>query len=924
MGNGVVLRRHAGEWQEFNQTNGVPFSYIYCLAQGHPGEIWAGSHEAGLYMFREGRFHAISGTDASIRSVKVSRDGVVWVGTQSGGLSRLAPARAASYRVGDETRRGQVNGLVETPPSQFWVTTFGGGLFRGTMDRLEPVLGSQELNDLPFLNAGVSMRDGTLFFAGQKGLWRKDAGTGKIRGTILPDNPRALCEGVDGSLWLGTWEGELKRLVEGTPQVVKGGTFPAPVTGLVCGSGPALWVATHGAGLFRWEAGQAQWWTTAEGLPTDILLSLDWDAAGTLWIGTAGGGLAWLEKGRFHSVDARQGLGDSVVSQILEDGQGNLWLGCNRGIMRLSKGELRDVASGKAAAVHPLVLDESDGILTAECTGGYSPAGLRSRSGALYFSTVRGVVAVDPARFGPTPVPPAVLIEEVKLDGKTIPMSGGAFSLPPGPRELQIQYTAFNYAKPEQIRFRYRLQGGDEHWVEVEGARSVRFSQLRPGDYTFQVSAANQDGRWRETGASLAFTVLPFYWQTGWFRVVGALLFMGSGGGAVIWRNRAKRRLELVEMERLRRQSAERRQADEKFRLVVEASTNGIVLVNHSGRIVLVNAQTEELFGCSREKLIGQPVEMLVPERLRGAHPGQRAGFLAAPRARTMGAGRELFALRKDGMEFPVEIGLSPIQTAEGILVLTAIVDITARKQAEAEASRQRAELAHVARVSTMGELAASVAHELNQPLGAILANAEAADLFLNQNPPALDELRAILVDIRQDDERASEVIRRMRALLRKHELERLPLQINSVVEDVLQVVSGDAALRKIAIGAELALGLPKILGDRVHLQQVLLNLMLNGMDAMAGEPRERRRLSIRTRSSADGLVELAVVDSGHGIEPEKLPRLFEAFYTTKPNGMGMGLSISRTIIEAHHGRISAENNAGGGAVFRVALPGIG
>lgn len=213
------------------------------------------------------------------------------------------------------------------------------------------------------------------------------------------------------------------------------------------------------------------------------------------------------------------------------------------------------------------------------------------------------------------------------------------------------------------------------------------------------------------------------------------------------------------------------------------------------------------------------------------------------------------------------------------------------------------------------------MAHELNQPLGAILANAEAADLFLNQNPPALDELRAILVDIRKDDERASEVIRRMRALLRKHEPERLPLEINSVVEDVLQVVSGDAALRKVAISADLAPGLPKILGDRVHLQQVFLNLMLNGMDAMAAEPRERRRLSIRTRPGADGLVEVAVIDSGHGIAPDKLPRVFEPFFSTKPNGMGMGLSISRTIIEAHHGRIWGENTAAGGATFRVTLP---
>jgi two-component system, LuxR family, sensor kinase FixL len=248
-------------------------------------------------------------------------------------------------------------------------------------------------------------------------------------------------------------------------------------------------------------------------------------------------------------------------------------------------------------------------------------------------------------------------------------------------------------------------------------------------------------------------------------------------------------------------------------------------------------------------------------------------------------------------------------------------MDITERKQAEADSLRQRGELAHVARVSTMGELAASVAHELNQPLGAILANAEAGELFLKQDPPAIGELRAILADIRKDDERAGEVIRRMRALLRKHELEREPLEFNSVVADVLQVVSGDAALRNMVISADLAPVLPKILGDRIHLQQVVLNLILNGMDAMAGQPRERRRISVRTRSGADGGVELTVTDLGHGIEPDKFSRLFDPFFTTKPNGMGMGLSISRTILEAHRGKISAENNTPGGAVFRVTLP---
>ena len=265
----------------------------------------------------------------------------------------------------------------------------------------------------------------------------------------------------------------------------------------------------------------------------------------------------------------------------------------------------------------------------------------------------------------------------------------------------------------------------------------------------------------------------------------------------------------------------------------------------------------------------------------------------------------------------------SPIQDAAWQVIGAVHVgrDITDAKWAEVELLRQRTELAHIARLSTMGELAASLAHELNQPLGAILANAEAAELFLQQDPPALDELHVILAAIRKDDGRAAEVIRRMRALLRKDELEREPIEINSLVEDVWKLVSADATQRGISLAADLDSALPRVSGDRVHLQQVLLNLILNGMDAIADQPSDRRRILLHTGCGADGQVELTVIDSGHGIEPDKLPRLFEPFYTTKPNGMGMGLSIAHTIIEAHCGRIWAENNASGGATFYLVLP---
>jgi signal transduction histidine kinase len=219
-----------------------------------------------------------------------------------------------------------------------------------------------------------------------------------------------------------------------------------------------------------------------------------------------------------------------------------------------------------------------------------------------------------------------------------------------------------------------------------------------------------------------------------------------------------------------------------------------------------------------------------------------------------------------------------------------------------------------------MGELTASIAHEINQPLGAILSNADAAELLLEAGSGRLEEVRRILADIRKDDLRASQVIRRMRELLGKRPLERQPLDLNDVAAGVLQLLGADAARRGVALEIELAPGLPAVHGDRVHLQQVLLNLLLNGMEAMADTPASRRRLAVRTVPDDTG-VGIAVTDSGPGIPRERLPRLFDSFFTTKQDGMGLGLSIARSIVEAHGGRIWAQNRPEGGATFRFTVP---
>jgi PAS domain S-box-containing protein len=365
-----------------------------------------------------------------------------------------------------------------------------------------------------------------------------------------------------------------------------------------------------------------------------------------------------------------------------------------------------------------------------------------------------------------------------------------------------------------------------------------------------------------------------------------------------------------------------RKQAEERFRALVEAAPSAMLQIDAAGTIVLVNAVAETTFGYPRQELVGRPVETLIPERLREAHFAHRAAYVLDARARAMGAGRELFARRKDGTEVPVEVGLNPMQTLEGRFVLASVVDVSQRKQGELEAARQRDEMAHLARVAMLGELSGSLAHELNQPLAAILSNAQAAQRFLNREAPPLDRVREILADIVKSDRRAGAVITRLRSLLRKEYAQHLPVNMNEVVEEVLQLMRSDFLSRQVSVRAELASNLPPVSGDRVQLQQVLLNLLINGSDAMAGVERQRE-LVVFSEWTAQEHVRVSVADRGVGIGPEDIERIFEPFVTTKPTGMGMGLAVCRTIVKAHSGWLWAVNNADGGATLHVELPAI-
>jgi PAS domain S-box-containing protein len=365
----------------------------------------------------------------------------------------------------------------------------------------------------------------------------------------------------------------------------------------------------------------------------------------------------------------------------------------------------------------------------------------------------------------------------------------------------------------------------------------------------------------------------------------------------------------------------QRRQLEGHFRLAVEASPNGMVLTNAQGRIILANARAATKFGYEPAELPGQPLEILLPDRFRDGPLGLRAALHAPATHRSVGMGTELFARRKDGGEFPVEITLNPVESAEGTLVLAVIVDISARRDAEMETRRLRDELAHFSRVTTLSELSGSLAHELNQPLAIILSNAQAAQRLLARNPPDLAEVRDIITDIINADRRAGEVIIRLRALLKHSEPEWKPLSVPAIIDEVLVLMRSDLIARGISVVRPSGPSVPDISGDLVTLQQVFLNLFTNACDAMAKNRPGDRVLTIETR--LEGLqVLVRVSDLGCGL-PAEAARIFEPFFTTKAHGLGMGLPLCRTIVTTHGGRLWAAPNPDRGSTFFLELPAL-
>jgi PAS domain S-box-containing protein len=374
-----------------------------------------------------------------------------------------------------------------------------------------------------------------------------------------------------------------------------------------------------------------------------------------------------------------------------------------------------------------------------------------------------------------------------------------------------------------------------------------------------------------------------------------------------------------AEAARNKRARAAERAADARFAHVFRASPVAMALSGApDGTFWDVNDSWQALCGFKRADVIGRTareLKLFADDAWLAGQAGPADCVLPVL------AERDVRLRRRDGAPLDIVLSGARIDKVAGGCFLTILRDATAQRQRELEVRAQREQLTYLSRVVVLGELSGAIAHELNQPLAAILANAQAARRWLARQPQAAAMLGDILDDIVAADQRAASVIRRLRTLFLQGEATLRPLDLNEVAREALVLAGSNLAGHQVELAAQLAPGLPLVHGDRVQLQQVLLNLLVNACDAMRVAAPGSRRLEIGSAAAPPSSVQLTVSDSGPGIAPELLEKVFDSFFTTKPHGLGLGLSVSRAIIVAHGGRIEAANNATGGAVFRITLP---
>lgn len=592
--NGYIGRIDKGELEVIGKGDNLLTDTIWEIYETRAGDTWVGTASGGLRRVSQGQITSLTTQhgmpDNSIRAVFEDREENLWVGTNSGGLVRIKVRRLNTYTTNDGLSHEVVMSLTEGPDGQVWIGTNCGGLNIWDDQGMRPYH-MNYLLDNECIWSVLATHSGDLWIGTWgAGLFRRT--DGRIVNYRMSDGLNdsvilALCEDSSGGVWIGTYNGGLNYFKDDvfSSFTIEDGLSSSFVTSIWIDAEERVWIGTSGGGLNLYEDGAFRVYGRKEGVGSDFIRTIYGDADGVLWIGTGGGGLTFYDKGRFFTVTQQHGLQSNVISQVMEDDAGNLWLGSNQGIFQVAKEALHNLANGDLKRVTPVSYGKTEGMKSLECTGGFDPAGLKTHDGRLLFSTVKGLVEVNPSSLAGNTLPPPVVIEEVRVEKEIIKLVPGTHRtstfkdlqtleknvprrdepwvgrleqgqgvdstlvLSPDVDQLEIHFTALSFVVPEKIRFQYRLTGLDRDWIDAGIRRVAYYSRLAPGEYRFEVTAANENGVWNSEGASLVIRVLPPFWSSWWFISLSGLMALSLPALGVRYISLKKIRTEFQKLE---------------------------------------------------------------------------------------------------------------------------------------------------------------------------------------------------------------------------------------------------------------------------------------------------------------------------------------------------------------------------------------
>ena len=869
------------------------------------GSLWIGTLDQGIYRLQGNQVDHFRSSDGlsgdAVSGLFEDREGNIWIAT-SRGIDNFHDLRVASFSTRQGLSADQVNSVVASRDGTVWI-----GNYNLDALRLGKITSIQPRNGLPGreLTSLLEDRAGRLWVGVDQELSVYEHGRfRKIsnRNGIPLGAVRAMAEDIDGSIWAVTsaMSSKTYRLFRVTDfeirEEISTPQLP-PTIGVAPDLRGGVWLALMSGGLGRYRNGQLELINFSGSPQAGPVHGLLVNSDGSVLAATPSGVVGW-QNGKLQTLTVRNGLPCDVVYSLIADKNRTLWLYAACGLIAIPQAELEAWWQSPERIVSFKLLDVFDGALAMSTS--FRPNASLSPDGRLWFANQNVVQMIDPAHLEGNPIPPPVHVEEVSADRKTYaPLDG--LRLPALTRDLRIDYTALSFVAPQKVRFRYKLEGHDSEWQDAGTRRQAFYTDLGPGNYRFRVIACNNDGIWNEEGTTLAFSVAPAWYQTWWLRGICVV-----GFAALLWG------LHQLRVRHLQHQ-------EKKLRDVIETVPALAFSTSPDGSNQWVNRRWVEYSGLSPEATSGSGWRSVVhPDDLE-THMKRWQSSLASGEpfeneARHRSASGEYRWFLVRGV---------PLRDEQGRILrwYGTLTDIEDRKHAEEERQRLHRlqfELAHINRVSTMGELAASIAHELKQPIAAAITNASAVIRWLKRDQPNVAEACRTTTRIIEDGTRASEIIDRLQSLYKKLPPERELVDVNEIISQMVVLLRSEASSCAVSLRTQLGADLPKATADRVQLQQVLMNLMLNGIEAMK---ETGGWLKVTSQLGEQGQLLISVSDNGIGLPGDKADQIFNSFFSTKPQGSGMGLAISRSIIEAHDGRLWATANEGRGASFHFTLP---